>query len=118
MIPGWMGSRRLAELIGAARARHLRCWRPHHRGSGAANGDSSPRVAETKKDLQRSVTAGSTALFANGPAAMALVKGLLAHAAPGLHHHHARGRAGGRHRGLPRGRPRIHRETHAGYRNR
>ena len=89
VIPGWMGTRRLAELIGPARARHLLLLGSPISAAQACEWGLVTAVAEDETDLNAQLDAWLDRLLANAPSAMALIKGLLATLHPDLRHHHA-----------------------------
>jgi enoyl-CoA hydratase len=81
MIAGWMGTGRLAELIGPARARHLLLLGAPVPASQALDWGLVTALAGDTADLDALVAAWVERLAANGPAAMALIKQLV----EGLH---------------------------------
>lgn len=89
VVPGWMGTRRLAELIGPARARHLLLLGSPIPAAQACEWGLVTAVAEDEADLDAQIDAWLDRLLANAPSALALVKGLLATTHPDLRHHHA-----------------------------
>lgn len=89
MIPGWMGVRRLAETIGVARASHMALLGTPVTAEQALDWGLVTAVAEDEGDLERQTAAWRERLCANAPAAMGLVKGLLATMRADLRHHHA-----------------------------
>jgi enoyl-CoA hydratase len=89
MIPGWMGTRRLAELVGPARARHLLLLAAPIPAAQALDWGLVTAVAEDEAGLSAQLDGWLDQLFANGPAALALIKGLLATMHRDLRHHHA-----------------------------
>lgn len=89
MIDGWMGVRRLAEIVGVARARHLTLLGTPITAEQALDWGLVTALAEDGEDLERQVAAWIERLCANGPAAMALTKGILATMHEDLRHHHA-----------------------------
>jgi enoyl-CoA hydratase len=89
MIPGWMGTRRLAELVGPARARHLLLLAAPIAAPQAYDWGLVTAVAEDDADLDVQLDGWIDQLCANGPAALALIKGLLATMHGDLRHHHA-----------------------------
>jgi enoyl-CoA hydratase/carnithine racemase len=89
MIPGWMGVRRLAETIGVARASHMALLGTPVTAEQALEWGLVTAVAEDEADLEGQTAAWRERLCANAPAAMALVKGLLATMRADLRHHHA-----------------------------
>ena len=89
MIAGWMGVRRLAETIGIARARHLLLLGLPITAARALDWGLVTAVAEDAADLEQQLAAWVEKLRANGPAAMALTKGILATLHQDQRHHHA-----------------------------
>ncbi len=89
MISGWMGVRRLAEIIGVARARHMTLLGIPITAGQALNWGLITAVAEDAADLEEQLGAWLQKICANGPSAMALTKGLLATMHQDLRHHHA-----------------------------
>jgi enoyl-CoA hydratase len=89
MIPGWMGTRRLAELIGPARARHLLLLASPIPAAQACEWGLVTALAEDEADLDAQVEAWLDRLLANGPPALALIKGLLGTLHQDLRQHHA-----------------------------
>jgi enoyl-CoA hydratase len=89
MIPGWMGTRRLAELIGPARARHLLLLGTPITAPEALDWGLVTALADDEAALDTQVDAWLDRLLANGPVALGLIKGLLATMHPDLRHHHA-----------------------------
>ncbi len=89
MIPGWMGTRRLAELIGPARARHLLLLGVPITAAQALEWGLVTAVAEDEAGLEAQLEEWLDRLLANGPPALALVKGLLATMHQDLRQHHA-----------------------------
>ena len=89
MIPGWMGVRRLAETIGVARARHLTLLGVPIPAAQALDWGLVTSLAEDAGDLESQVGAWLEKLSANGPGAMALVKGILATMHQDQRHQHA-----------------------------
>src|SRR5437764_11539346 len=89
MISGWMGIRRLAELIGVARARHLALLGAPITAEVALNWGLITAVADTGEHLEEQLNGWLERLCANGPAAMALTKGILATMHADLRQHHA-----------------------------
>jgi len=89
MIPGWMGTRRLAELIGPARARHLLLLASPVPATQACEWGLVTAVAEDEADLDTQLEAWLDRLLANAPSALALIKGLLGTMHQDLRQHHA-----------------------------
>ncbi len=89
MIPGWMGTRRLAEMIGPARARHMLLLASPISAAQACDWGLVTALAEDEADLDAKVGAWLDRLLANGPSALALIKGLLATMHEDLRQHHA-----------------------------
>ena len=89
MIPGWMGTRRLAEMIGPARARHIILLGSPVSAAQASDWGLVTGLAEDAGDLETQLSGWLDRLLANGPASMALIKGLLATMHQDLREHHA-----------------------------
>lgn len=89
MIPGWMGTTRLAELIGPARARHMLLTAAPIAAPQAYDWGLVTAVAEDEAGLDAQVSQWLEAILANGPSAMALIKGLLSQLHRDLRAHHA-----------------------------
>jgi enoyl-CoA hydratase/carnithine racemase len=89
MIPGWMGTRRLAELIGPARARHLLLLASPITAAQASDWGLVTALADDEADLETQLDGWLDRVFANGPSAIALMKGLLGTMHQDLRHHHA-----------------------------
>jgi enoyl-CoA hydratase len=89
MISGWMGVSRLAETIGVARARHLALLGLPITAAQALDWGLVTAVAEDEADLERQLGGWLVKLCANGPAAMALIKGILATMHQDQSHQHA-----------------------------
>ncbi|MBV8865557.1 MAG: enoyl-CoA hydratase/isomerase family protein [Acidobacteriaceae bacterium] len=89
MISGWMGIRRLAELIGVARARHLTLLGTPITAELALSWGLITGLADDSDDLERQLNGWLERLCANAPAAMALTKGILATMHGDLREHHA-----------------------------
>lgn len=77
MIPGWMGTGRLAELIGPARARHLLLLGAPVPAREALEWGLVTALAGDQADLDARLDVWVERLVANGPAAMALIKQLV-----------------------------------------
>ena len=89
MISGWMGVRRLAETIGVARARHMTLLGVPITAAQALEWGLVTAVAADSADLEQQLGAWLAKLCANGPEAMALIKGILATMHQDLRQHHA-----------------------------
>jgi enoyl-CoA hydratase/carnithine racemase len=89
MVPGWMGTRRLGELIGPGRARHMTLLGTAISAEQALDWGLITAMAEDEGDLEQQAEAWRAQLCSNAPAAMALVKGLLAPLHADERHHHA-----------------------------
>jgi enoyl-CoA hydratase len=89
MISGWMGVRRLAEIVGVARARHLTLLGVPITAEQALNWGLITALAEDVDDLEQQLNGWLERLRANAPGAMALTKGILATMHEDLRHHHA-----------------------------
>jgi len=89
MISGWMGIRRLSELIGVARARHLTLLGEPITAQVALDWGLITALADDADDLDRQVNGWLERLCANAPAAMALTKGILATMHADLSQQHA-----------------------------
>jgi enoyl-CoA hydratase len=89
MISGWMGIRRLAEVIGVARARHLTLLGTPITAELALNWGLITALADNPDDLERQLNGWLERLCANAPGAMALTKGILATMHRDLRQHHA-----------------------------
>ena len=89
MISGWMGVRRLAETIGVARARHMTLLGVPITAAQALEWGLVTAVAEDAADMEQQLGAWLAKLCANGPEAMALIKGILATMHQDLRQHHA-----------------------------
>jgi enoyl-CoA hydratase len=77
MISGWTGVRRLAEIIGVARARHMALLGSSISAEQALEWGLLTAIADDAAGLDTLVTQWLERLMANGPVAMALTKGLL-----------------------------------------
>lgn len=88
MIPGWMGTRRLAEMIGPARARHLLLLAAPITAAQACDWGLVTALADDEDDLNNQVSGWLDRLLANGPSAIALIKGLLGTMHADLRQHH------------------------------
>ena len=89
MISGWGGARRLAEIVGVARARHMTLLALPITAEQALDWGLVTAVAEDAADLDRQLGAWVERLCANRPEAMALTKGILATMHQDMRHHHA-----------------------------
>ena len=89
MVSGWMGIRRLTEMIGVSRARHLTLLGSPITADVALNWGLITALADDADDLERQLNECLERLCANAPAAMALTKGILAASHADLRHHHA-----------------------------
>ena len=89
MISGWMGVRRLAETIGVARGRHMTLLGLPITAAQALDWGLVTALAEDAADLEQQLALWLAKLCANGPAAMALVKGILATMHQDQRQHHA-----------------------------
>jgi enoyl-CoA hydratase/carnithine racemase len=89
MISGWGGARRLAEIIGIARARHMTLLALPISAAQALDWALVTALAEDAVDLERQLGAWLAQLCANRPEAMSLSKGILATMHQDLRHHHA-----------------------------
>ena len=89
MIPGWMGTRRLAELAGPARARHLLLLATPITAAQALDWGLVTAVAPDGPALVTQLEVWLDRLLANGPSAMALIKGILDTMHADLRQHHA-----------------------------
>jgi enoyl-CoA hydratase/carnithine racemase len=89
MISGWMGVSRLAETVGLARARHMTLLGTPIAAAQALDWGLVTAVAGDAEDLDKQTAAWRERLCANGPAAMALVKGILGGLHADLRQHHA-----------------------------
>jgi enoyl-CoA hydratase len=89
MIPGWMGTRRLAEMIGPARARHMLLLATPINAAQANDWGLVTALAEDAADLDAQLAGWLDCLLANGPSALTLIKGLLATMHQDLREHHA-----------------------------
>jgi enoyl-CoA hydratase len=89
MISGWMGIRRLAEVIGVARARHLTLLGTPITAELALNWGLITGLADNPDDLEQQLNGWLERLCANASGAMALTKGILATMHRDLRQHHA-----------------------------
>ena len=92
-IPGWMGIRRLAEIIGPARARHMVLLGAPITAQQALEWGLITALADNEVDLERQLQAWLERLCANAPLSMALAKGILSTLHSDLRHQHARAAA-------------------------
>jgi enoyl-CoA hydratase len=89
MIAGWMGVRRLAELVGLARARHITLLGTPISAEQALNWGLITGLVQNTDDLEQQLGTWVERLCANAPGAMALTKGILATMHQDQRHHHA-----------------------------
>jgi enoyl-CoA hydratase len=89
MISGWTGIRRLSEIIGVGRTRHLMLLGTPITAEVALKWGLITALAEDADDLERQLNEWLERFCANAPAAMALTKGILATTHADLRHHHA-----------------------------
>ena len=89
MIPGWMGTTRLAEMIGPSRARHMLLTATPITAQQACDWGLVTAVVEDEEGLNNQISSWLDALLANGPSAMALIKGLLSQIHRDLRAHHS-----------------------------
>jgi enoyl-CoA hydratase len=89
MIDGWGGVRRLSEIVGVSRARHLTLLGTPITAEHALNWGLITALAEDAEDLERQLGDWVERLCSNGPVAMALTKGILATMHRDLRQHHA-----------------------------
>lgn len=89
MVPGWMGTRRLAELVGPARTRHMTLLGSPVAAEQALDWGLITAVADDEAGLTQQAETWRAQLCGNAPVAMALVKGLLAPLHADERHHHA-----------------------------
>jgi enoyl-CoA hydratase/carnithine racemase len=89
MISGWMGIRRLAEIVGVGRARHLMLLGSPIPAEVAFDWGLVTALAEDAEDLERQLNGWLEKLCSNSPQAMALTKGILATMHTDLRHQHA-----------------------------
>ncbi len=89
MVPGWNGTRRLAEIVGVARARHMALLGLPVTAEQALDWGLVTSLADDASALEQQAEAWRARLAANAPAAMGLVKGLLETMHTDLRHHHA-----------------------------
>jgi len=85
----FVNSRRLAELVGPARARHLLLLASPIPAAQACEWGLVTALAEDEADLNAQLDAWLDRLLANGPSALALIKGLLGTMHQDLRQHHA-----------------------------
>jgi enoyl-CoA hydratase len=90
MIPGWLGTRRLAETIGVARARHMAVLGLPITAQQALAWGLVTAIATDADALAAQADEWRARLCANAPIAMSLVKGLLETVHADLREHHAR----------------------------
>jgi len=89
MIPGWLGTRRLAETIGVARARHMAVLGVPITAAQALEWGLVTALAADTEALDATAEEWRARLCANAPIAMSLVKGLLETMHADLREHHA-----------------------------
>lgn len=89
MVPGWNGTRRLAEMIGVPRARQMALLGEPIPALQALEWGLVHAVAEGPEALEQQTETWRKRLCGNAPGAMGLVKGLLATMHADLRHHHA-----------------------------
>jgi enoyl-CoA hydratase len=92
-IPGWMGIRRLAEIIGPARARHMVLLGAPITAQQALEWGLITGLAEDQADLDRQLQSWLERLCANAPLSMALAKDILSTMHADLRHQHGRAAA-------------------------
>ena len=93
VIPGWMGTRRLAELIGPARARHLLLLGSPISATQAYDWGLVTAIAGDAVELERQLDVWLDRLLANAPVAMTLVKGIVSDLHEDVVQQHARAAA-------------------------
>lgn len=93
VIPGWMGTRRLAELIGPARARHLLLLGSPISADRAYEWGLVTSVADDHGELERQLDSWLDRLLANAPLAMTLIKGIVSDLHEDVVQQHARAAA-------------------------
>lgn len=89
MIPGWGGVGRLVEVIGPTRAAHLTLLGTPITAAQALDWGLVTAVSADHEALRQQCDTWVERLCGNGPAAMALVKGLLAASRRDQRHHYA-----------------------------
>ncbi len=89
MISGWMGIRRLSEIIGVARASHLTLLGAPITAELALTWGLITALADDAEDLERQLNGWLERICLNAPGAMALTKGILATMHGDLSQHHA-----------------------------
>ena len=89
IISGWGGIRRLAEMVGVARASHLMLLGTPITAEQALDWGLVTALAEDAADLEQQLNGWLERFCANAPGAMALTKGILATLHVDLRHHHA-----------------------------
>jgi enoyl-CoA hydratase len=89
IIPGWLGTRRLAEVVGVSRARHLTLLGTPIPAAQALDWGLVTAVAGTPQEFEAQVTAWRERLCGNAPVAMSLIKGILETMHGDLREHHA-----------------------------
>jgi len=89
VIPGWLGTSRLAELIGPARARHLLLLGAPITAAQALDWGLVTAVVDDAAALEVQVEAWLDRLLANAPVSMSLIKGILDAGQSDRRYHHA-----------------------------
>ena len=89
MIAGWGGVRRLSELIGPARARHMTLLGAPLTAAEALDWGLLTAISDDGAGLDAQVETWLDRLCGNSPGAMALTKGILATMHADLREHHA-----------------------------
>lgn len=89
IVSGWMGVRRLAELIGVARASHMMLLGTPITAETALDWGLITTLAETAESLEEQWKGWLERLCANAPGSMAVTKGILATMHADLAQHHA-----------------------------
>jgi enoyl-CoA hydratase len=89
MVSGWGGIRRLSELIGVARARHMALLGVPITASEALEWGLVTAIADDETGLNAQVDTWLARLCNNSPAGIALTKGILATMHADLREHHA-----------------------------
>jgi len=89
MIAGWAGIRRLAEIIGVARARHLTLLGALIPAEQALEWGLLTVLVEDATAMEEQIERWLDRLLSNGPVAMSLTKGLLSTMHTDMRHAHA-----------------------------